>query len=134
MIAMKCRFCDGDASEPDHAAHCDGRQGALDWDSEHYPDAPGYQDTDTSFNAAQSMREKAASMRAMSVAQLRAAWLTSDETALRLGVNKYTIRARFAELHMQGVIEDTGHRRENVSGHKAIVWRLTGETDGPRAA
>jgi hypothetical protein len=29
---------------------------------------------------------------------------------------------------MQGLIEDSGHRRDNVSGHKAIVWRLVGES------
>jgi hypothetical protein len=26
---VKCRFCGGDASEPNHRLHCDGRQGAL---------------------------------------------------------------------------------------------------------
>lgn len=121
MTGQRCLYCGGDASESDHLAHCDGHQGRV--EHEHYPDAPGYQDTDTSYDAAQAMHGKAASMRKLIYAQLGGATLTSDETASRLQRNKYTIRARFAELHMQGLIVDTGERRHNDSGHKAIVWR-----------
>lgn len=87
-----------------------------------YPESPGFQDTDTSYNAAHAMRSKAASMRGRIYLLLGEATLTTDECAAHLGLNKYTVRARFAELHMQGLIVDTGERRENVSGHKAIVW------------
>jgi hypothetical protein len=119
---MICRFCGHEIDEPEllHLVHCDGRQGRV--EDAHYPDTPGYQDTDTSYDAAQAMHAKAASMRALIYVQLGDAPLTADETAQRLQRNKYTIRARFAELHTKGLIADTGERRENVSGHKAIVW------------
>jgi hypothetical protein len=41
MAEQRCLFCGGDASEPNHRAHCDGRQGGVeppvvDFDGETY--------------------------------------------------------------------------------------------------
>lgn len=54
------------------------------------------------------------------------ATLTADECASILGESVLSIRPRISELHKQTppVLEDSGERRKNASGHSACVWRL----------
>jgi len=52
--------------------------------------------------------------------------LTADETAALMDKTVLAIRPRFAELHKDGVIRDTGERRRNESGKSAVVWALEG--------
>lgn len=49
--------------------------------------------------------------------------LTADECATILGESVLAIRPRMSELRKTGLIEDTGTRRPNLSGHSATVWR-----------
>jgi predicted ArsR family transcriptional regulator len=50
--------------------------------------------------------------------------LTADEVADRVGATVLAIRPRISELARTGDIMDTGDRRPNASGHKAIVWKI----------
>jgi len=55
---------------------------------------------------------------------LRAQSLTADEVATAMELSVLTVRPRITELALLGKIEDAGIRRANVSGKKAIVWRV----------
>ena len=48
---------------------------------------------------------------------------TQDEVAKGLEASILAIRPRVSELRRLGMIQDTGDRRPNRSGHKAIVWQ-----------
>ncbi len=47
---------------------------------------------------------------------------TADELASKLKVSRYTIQPRTSELKLKGLICDSGQRRSNETGKKAIVW------------
>lgn len=89
-----------------------------------YPAVPGFKDTDTSKAAAEEMKPTAATLRAACYSLLYPALqLTADEAADLLGISILSIRPRFSELKRLGKIEDSGERRANLSGHRAIVWK-----------
>jgi len=48
--------------------------------------------------------------------------LTSHECAAVLDIVKETVQPRISELHTEGRVRDSGQRRLNASGKKAIVW------------
>jgi DNA-directed RNA polymerase specialized sigma24 family protein len=92
-----------------------------------YPDAPGHRGIDTSVEAAAAMSQHLGRLQDMAFNAIKAAGalgLTADELAERLGVNRYTIQPRTSELRRLRKIADSGQRRRNVSGKKAIVWTL----------
>lgn len=93
--------------------------------SRHYPHAPGAADADTSRAAAAALVDTAATLRAMVLRALQDGPATADETAARLDRSILSIRPRFSELRRHRLIIDTGERRPNRSGRKAIVWRAT---------
>jgi predicted ArsR family transcriptional regulator len=97
----------------------------LDWTQPHYPLEPGYKARSTSLSAARSLNDKAPRLRQLCVDQLLLYGpLTADECARNMGVDKLSIRPRFSELAAAGKILDSGDRRANGSGKRAIVWRL----------
>jgi len=57
-------------------------------------------------------------------AQALAIQLTTDETAAGLGLSRLTVRPRFSELRARHQVVDTGARRLNDSGKRAIVWAV----------
>lgn len=117
---QSCLFCGGDASEPDHRARCDGRQGELE---ARYPEAAGWTEPTTSREAAATV--PASALRGAVWQCLRAHGpMTTDECARRLGLSVLSIRPRFSELRTMGLIADTGVRHLNVSGKRAVVWAL----------
>lgn len=48
--------------------------------------------------------------------------LTGHECAAVLDIVKETVQPRISELHTDGQVRDSGQRRRNASGKKAIVW------------
>jgi predicted Rossmann fold nucleotide-binding protein DprA/Smf involved in DNA uptake len=86
-----------------------------------YPTSPGWKRTDTSREAAQTVN--AATLRARVLRVLIDGPLTADECAEALRCPILSIRPRLSELRLQGKVEDTGERRRNDSGKRAIVWR-----------
>ena len=92
-----------------------------------YPQIPGSAPTDTSEAAAESMRESASTLRAKALEVLRRHGpMTADEIAGRMGQTVLAIRPRVTELFKMGRIEDSGTRRKNSSGRRAIVWKVNG--------
>lgn len=88
-----------------------------------YPDAPGFKARDTSSASAEAMVDTAPILRARCLAALeRSNGLTADEVAGRLGASILSVRPRISELTRLGKVRDSGDRRHNVSGKRAIVW------------
>ncbi len=89
-----------------------------------YPNHPGAQDRDTSQAAADEIADRAPQLRARALAVLeRSNGLTADEVAGRLGLSILSIRPRITELAQLGKVRDSGDRRANASGRRAIVWQ-----------
>ena len=89
-----------------------------------YPHDPGFQNTDTSKNAASSMKDKAETLRIQSYKAIKTSrsGLTADEVAFSIRKSILAIRPRITELKMQGAIIDSGIRRENSTGRNAAVF------------
>lgn len=96
------------------------------WQQPRYPSSPGHRGTDTSRAAAESVAGEAGTLRAdiMRYMTFFKLSVTADECADALGLSCLSCRPRFSELLRMGRIEDTGLRRANASGRKAIVWRV----------
>lgn len=90
-----------------------------------YPHEPGHQDTDTSLEAAVSMSVRAVSLRNQCLKILRYRDATADECARLLNESVLAVRPRISELHEMRMVRDSGKRRFNRSGKRAIVWRST---------
>lgn len=94
-----------------------------------YPNSPGFKRTETAKAAAESMKPTAATLRSACMAMLLAVrdltrgGLTADETAEELGESVLSIRPRFSELSALNLIVDSGERRLNASGRRAVVWK-----------
>jgi hypothetical protein len=91
-----------------------------------YPNSPGWQRPDTSVEAALALLLEIGRLQAAVLAAIRASGesgLTADEAAVNLGLTPFTARPRATELSKRGLIEDSGARRVNLSGRRAIVWR-----------
>lgn len=93
--------------------------------SQNYPHSPGFKtvQTETSAQAAAEIKTRAATLRDKCLIALARTPLTADEVAERLNENILSIRPRLSELNKMSKIEDSGLRRENWSGKKAVVWR-----------
>lgn len=90
-----------------------------------YPDAPGHRNVDTSIAAAEALAPKLGRLQRMAENAIReAGWLglTADELAERLGMDRWSIQPRTSELKRKGLIRDSGQRRPNSTGKRAIVW------------
>lgn len=86
----------------------------------------GQQVKETSLAAKAAIEPHAGSLRdrALAYIQRRASigGATADEVADALRETVLAIRPRITELNRLGLIEDTGARRENISGRSAVVW------------
>lgn len=102
----------------------------MDHDLFSYPRSPGFKERTTSRGAAEAQRGRAATLRQRCLAELRAADLTPDETAARLGEGVLSVRPRISELVAAGLAEPTGERRRNASGLSAKVYRAARCRDG----
>tara|TARA_R110000782_G_C14481890_1_gene376132 strand:- start:145 stop:453 length:309 start_codon:yes stop_codon:yes gene_type:complete len=91
-----------------------------------YPATPGTYNQPTSIQAAADMQPRASRLRGLCIDALSDRGdMTADEAALFLDIDKLSIRPRFSELNRTGEIVDTGERRANNSGKKAIVWTIS---------
>ncbi len=90
-----------------------------------YPNQPGFKSPGTSQQAAEEMRPTAATLRELCLKMLRRYGdLTADEAAAFCNQSVLSIRPRFSELVALGKIRDSGIRRPNASGKRAIVWEV----------
>ncbi|KQM28752.1 MULTISPECIES: hypothetical protein [unclassified Sphingomonas] len=88
--------------------------------------------TDTSTAAYNGIVQASERLRAIVYRTLHAnpQGLTVDETCTIAEYPRYSLQPRFTELRDRRVITDTGMRRRNVSGAKAIVWKITDREQG----
>lgn len=88
-----------------------------------YPHTPGAKARETSFEAAEGVASQAPILRARCLRELEHSnGLTADEVAGRLGLSILSVRPRITELARDGKVRDSGDRRRNASGKRAIVW------------
>ena len=90
-----------------------------------YPDAPGHRGVDTSMEAADAISPDLGRLQRLAAMAICAAGdkgLTADELAARLKEARWSIQPRTTELQRKGIIRDSGLRRLNVTGKRAIVW------------
>jgi hypothetical protein len=93
-----------------------------------YPDTPGHRGIDTSMAAAEALAPRLGHLQRIALFTIRAAGvhgLTADELAARLDSDRWSIQPRTSELRRKGLILDSGQRRNNATGKKAIVWIAT---------
>jgi len=90
-----------------------------------YPTDPGFQNTDTSRDAARAIAPKAETLRGHVLDELRCRGRgTADEIATRMRVHFMSVRPRLTELARLDLVRDSRIRRRNVSGRFAIVWEI----------
>ena len=90
-----------------------------------YPDAPGHRGVETSIEAAEAIAPKLGRLQRMAEDAILGAGpngLTADELADRLELDRYSIQPRTSELKAKGRIIDSGLRRRNSTGKRAVVW------------
>ena len=90
-----------------------------------YPNAPGAKSRSTSFDASKAMEAHAPALRKKCIqALIEVGPSTADNIAAEIEADILSVRPRVSELARLGRIADSGERRPNQSGHKAIVWAL----------
>ena len=90
-----------------------------------YPDTPGHRNVDTSIAAANDLAPQLGRLQRLAETAIRAAGiygLAADELAAQLNINRWSIQPRTTELKRKGLIRDSGLRRPNATGKRAIVW------------
>lgn len=90
-----------------------------------YPHSPGHRGIDTSIAAAADIAPTAKTLQAKVLRAIRAAGehgLTTNECAALLRLERDSIQPRTSELRSGRLIMDSGKRRPNANGKRAIVW------------
>ena len=94
-----------------------------------YPNAPGWKGaSETGREAAEAMASAAGRLQRLALGAIRDAGdhgLTADELAARLDVERWSVQPRTSELRRKHLIKDSGQRRRNATGRRAIVWCAT---------
>lgn len=94
-----------------------------------YPFAPGSRGADTSVEAGRSLAIAIARLQRVALRAIRSAGgrgLTTHELAAVVNIHRDAIQPRTSELRRRGLIRDSGGRRRNSTGKRAIVWTATG--------
>lgn len=92
-----------------------------------YPDAPGHRGIETSIEAADAVAPKTGRLQRLTLEAITASGangLTADEAAEAVGLDRWSIQPRVSELRAKRLIADSGQRRRNATGKRAIVWVL----------
>lgn len=90
--------------------------------ADRYPQVPGWKSRETSRQAAE--RIDASTLRAKVLECIKAHGpCTADEAAAHLRIDRLSVRPRCSELARLGKLHDSGERRLNASGKRAIAWQ-----------
>ena len=98
-----------------------------------YPAERGHRGVDTSIAAADAIAAVAGPLRGLvykAVFTAGAYGVTTDEIATALKLPRYSVQPRTTELRHARRIRDSGERRPNASGCRAIVWVATAMQEG----
>lgn len=90
-----------------------------------YPDAQGHRGAETSIAAAEALAPKIGRLQRLALAAIEQAGgqgCTADEAAELCDMARWSIQPRVCELKLKGLIVDSGARRFNSTGKRAIVW------------
>ncbi len=90
-----------------------------------YPDMPGNRGVDTSIAAGDKIAKSLGYLQKIvqrAIIEAGPFGITTNELAEKLAIDRGTIQPRTSELKQKGVIRDSGARRRNANGKKAIVW------------
>lgn len=90
-----------------------------------YPHEAGHRGVDTSIEAARSIDIAVGHMQRIALRAIKAAGsrgLTTNELVAAVNIHRDSIQPRTTELKELGLIRDSGGRRENANGKRAIVW------------
>lgn len=89
------------------------------------PEGVGYQDTDTSLEAAEKIAPKAETIRAavLDCLQKSPLPLSSSQIADLIGYPHVSVWPRLSELRERNLAEDSGQRGKSLYGKKCILWR-----------
>ena len=90
-----------------------------------YPDHPGHRGVSTSVEAANALAPRLGRLQKLvlkAIVEACPAGLTADELAAKLHLDRWSVQPRTSELKLKELIQDSGRRRPNVTGKKAIVW------------
>lgn len=93
-----------------------------------YPENPGHRYVDTSMEAAEKVAPHLGRLQRLVFETVKAAGpagATTDEIAVHLRADRSSVQPRTCELKLLGMIRDSGDRRKNASGVRAIVWVAT---------
>jgi predicted Rossmann fold nucleotide-binding protein DprA/Smf involved in DNA uptake len=134
---MTCRFCGGDGSEPNHRLHCDGRQGALEFEPLYgaMGDVPFETGSDTSAQAAQALADDDLSRLETVVFNMIAARpRTCDAIEAATGLAHQTVSARIRGLVLRNRVIDAGRRELTRHRRWAVVWRPRTSADDVECA
>jgi hypothetical protein len=87
---------------------------------------PGFKGkAETGRDAAEAIAPKCGRLQRLTLEAIRLAGMhgcTADETAEACGMDRWSIQPRCSELRAKGLIMDSGRRRLNASGKRAVVW------------
>ena len=95
-----------------------------------YPSTPGHRGIDTSMAAAEALERGLGYLQALvfrTIFSAGADGMTTNEIADCLAIDRGSIQPRTSELRAKRRIKDSGRRRLNANGKKAIVWVAVGE-------
>lgn len=90
-----------------------------------YPDCPGSRGVDTSISAAGAIGPKVGHLQSIVLQAVRSGGScgrTTNEIADQFRIDRGSVQPRTSELKLLGLIADSGQRRPNANGKKAIVW------------
>jgi hypothetical protein len=127
---QRCLFCGGNASEPDHALRCDGRQGRVEARESVLPGLQGmvhHGDPHTSVESAivilRQQNELHVKVEAAFVEHGQMTDEQLEELPEFVGYGPSTIRKRRSELYHAHRLVKVGEQR-NRRGRKMLVWDL----------
>jgi len=130
-----CLFCSGDADDPDHWRHCDGRQGWIEAEEEENAGfvvitSPRETSVQAFYNALdagiiETRRAQVwAGLQSLGVATANEVFeYLKEQRRLGLRYDSNTC-ARFTELRDLGLIREVGQRPCRVTGQTCITWAV----------
>lgn len=89
-----------------------------------YPDKSGYQNQETSKQAAQDIKPRAKKLEARVLEVIRSFpfGCSPERAAQELEKNIISVRPRFTQLKLKGFIEDSGRRDRTECNKSSIIW------------
>ena len=92
---------------------------------------PYQRGSDTSEEAARSVRPHRERMADTVLAAISLRAMTDEELVEMTGLSPSTVRPRRVELVEAGLVRDSGERRPTRSGRKAVVWERCHKVSQP---